>query len=190
MQRDEADWTELELHNFLSRFADPRFEALIRHWLALREADAVPHRSAVDPTKFRDLLDSVWLLERHPDGHYRYRLAGQTITDIHGGVRRGTNPAELFSPAAVDMFKLRWEAALDHGKLVRAEGVVQLSDGYQTATIERLMLPLRGDDGSVSIVLGATNYKRPRRPDLTTTAFPPTDVQVCAFGEVPLGSNR
>jgi hypothetical protein len=190
MQRDEAVWSELDLQKFLSGFADPRFEALIRHWLALRQQDAIPHRGAVDPAKFHDLLDSVWLLERHPDGHYRYRLAGQTITEIHGGIRRGTNPAELFSPQAVEMFRLRWEAALDHGKLVRAEGFVQLSDGFQIAKIERLMLPLRGDDGSVSIVLGATNYDRPRRPGLTTTAFPPTDVQVCPFGDVPLGGNR
>jgi len=190
MQRDGAIWSELDLQDFLSRFADPRFETLIRHWLALRQADAVPHRGAVDPPKFRNLLDGVWLLERHEDGHYRYRLAGQTITEIHGGIRRGTNPAELFSPAAVDMFRLRWEAALDHGKLVRAEGIVRLSDGEQTAKIERLMLPLRGDDGSVSIVLGATNYDRPRGTCLTTTIFPPTDVQVCPMDDIPLGSNR
>jgi len=190
MQRDGADWCDLDIQQFLSRFADPRFEALIRHWLALRQQNGIPQRSAVDPAQFRNLLDSVWLLERHEDGHYRYRLAGQTITEIHGGVRRGTNPAELFRPEAVDMFRLRWEAALDHGKLVRAQGFVQLSDGFQTATIERVMLPLRGDDGSISIVLGATNYQRPRGSALTTTIFPPTDVQVCPFDDLPLGSNR
>lgn len=190
MQSDGAIWSELDLQAFLSRFADPRFEKLIRHWLALRQEDAIPHRGAVDPTKFHDLLGMVWLLERQQDGHYRYRLAGQTITEIHGGIRRGTNPAELFSPAAVDMFRLRWEAALDHGRLVRAEGIVRLSDGEQIAKIERLMLPLRGDDGSVSVVLGATNYDRPRGTCLTTTDFPPTDVQFCPMDDIPLGSNR
>ncbi|GAB4362560.1 MAG: hypothetical protein Kow00114_17890 [Kiloniellaceae bacterium] len=190
MQRDGAEWSELDLQQFLTRFTDPRFEALIRHWLALRQQDTVPSRSAIDPSQFRSLLDSVWLLERHPDGHYRYRLTGQTITEIHGGLRRGTNPAELFRPEAVDMFRLRWEAAFDHGKLVRAQGFVQISDGEHTAAIERLMMPLRGDDGSVSIVLGATNYRRPRGSGLTTAIFPPTYVQVCAFGDLPLGSNR
>jgi len=190
MQIDGAQWNGLDLQQFLARFTDPRFENLIRHWLALRQHDAVPHRGALDPARFRDLLDKVWLLERHPDGHYRYRLTGQAITEIHGGLRRGSNPAELFDPEAVAMFRLRWEAALDHGQLVRAEGLVRLSDGLETAKIERLMLPLRGDDGSVSIVLGATNYGRPRGSRLTTANFPPTDVQFCPTGDLPLGSNR
>ena len=190
MKIDGAAWNEMELDRFLAGFADPRFEKLIRHWLALRQSDAVPHRGDLDPAQFRDLLGMIWLLERHPDGHYRYRLTGQAITEIHGGLRRGSNPAELFTPEAVNMFRLRWEAALDHGKLVRSEGIVQLSDGFQTAKIERLMLPLRGDDGSVSIVLGATNYDRPRGLGLTTTTFPPTDVQTCPMTDIPLGSNR
>lgn len=179
MQGDGATWSELDLEKFLSGFADPRFEKLIRYWLALHQDGGIPRRGAIDPSKFKDSLDMVWLLERHPDGHFRYRLAGQAITDIHGGIRRGTDPAELFSAQAVDMFRLRWEAALDHNRLVRAEGVVRLSDGEQVAKIERLMMPLRGDDGSVSVVLGMTNYERPRAPGLTTATFPPTDVQHC-----------
>jgi len=190
MHSDGAIWRELELHRFRSQFSDSRFEPVIRHWLALRQQDAVPHRSAIDPGKFKDSLEMTWLLERHSDGHYRYRLAGQAITDIHGGIRRGTNPAELFSPQAVDMFRLRWEAVLDRGQLVRAEGLVHLSDGVQVSRIERLMLPLRADDGGVSVILGVTNYERPQMPGLTTTAFPPTNVQYCPMDDVPLGSNR
>ena len=184
MRRDGAVWSELDLQRFLSGFADSRLARIAQYCLALRQQGAIPHRSAIDPSRFKDSLDMVWLLERHQDGHFRYRLAGQTITEIHGGVRRGTNPAALFSPEAFDMFRLRWEAALDD-KLVRAEGIVRLSDGVETSKLERLMLPLRGDDGSVSVVLGATNYERPRGPGLTSTVFPPTDVQYCPLIELP-----
>jgi len=190
MGRDGAAWNELDLHRFLTKFSDLRLERIVQYWLALYQQGTIPHRGAIDPSKFKDSLDMVWLLERHEDGHYRYRLAGQAITEIHGGVRRGTNPADLFSPEAVDMFRMRWEAALDHGKLVRAEGIVRLSDGIQTAKIERVMLPLCGDDGSVSVVLGATNYERPRGPGLTTTVFPPTDVHVCPLDDNPPGRSR
>ena len=191
MPGDGTVWRELDLHRFLSGFADPRFERMIRHWLALRQADAIPHRGAVDPMKFHDLLDMVWLMERHPDSHYRYRLAGQAIAEIHGGIRRGTDTSSLFSPQAIDMFRPRWEAVLDRGQLVRAEGVVRLSEGDQVSRVERLMLPLRGDDGSVSVILGATSYERPRGvPGLTTTDFPPTNIQHCPLQDIPLGSCR
>ncbi|SME88042.1 PAS domain-containing protein [Tistlia consotensis] len=185
-----APRVELGLDRFLSGFADSRFKKIIRHWLALRQEDAVPHRGAVDPVQFKDSLDMVWLLERHEDGHYRYRLAGQAIADIHGGIRRGTDTESLFTPQAIDMFRSRWEAVLDHGQLIRAEGVVMLSDGRQVSRVERLMLPLRSDNGKVSVILGATSYERPRLPRLTTTDFPPTDIQRCSLTDIPLGACR
>jgi len=161
---------------------------MIRHWLALRQEEAVPRRGAVDPMQFKDCLDMVWLMERHADGHYRYRLAGEAITAIHGGIRRGTDTASLFSQPALDMFRPRWEAVLDGGQLVRAEGIVMLANGDETARVERLMLPLRADDGQVSVILGATNYARPRGPGLTTRDFPPTDIQCCPLDGIPLGA--
>jgi hypothetical protein len=189
MNDDRDLWRELEPHQFLSSFTDPRFEGLIRHWLALRQEDAIPRRGAVDPAKFHDCLDMVWLMERHDDGHYRYRLAGQAISDIHGGIRRGSDTASLFSRRAIDMFRPRWEAVLDRGRLVRAEGVVRLSDGDQVSSVERLMLPLQGDDGSVSVILGATSYERPRGgPGLITADFPPTNIQYCPLNDIPLGT--
>lgn len=181
-------WSELALGQFLSRFADPRFKAMIGHWLALRQDDAIPRRGAVDPVQFKDSLDMVWLMERHADGHYRYRLAGETITAIHGGIRRGSDTASLFSPPALDMFRPRWEAVLDGGQLVRAEGVVVLAGGDQVSRVERLMLPLRSDDGDVSVILGATSYEMPRAPGLTTTDFPPTNIQCCSLKGIPLGA--
>lgn len=184
---DEDRWSELELHQFLAGFADPRFERMIRHWLALHQKSAVPRRGEIDPSKFHDSLDMVWLMERHEDGHYRYRLAGQAISDIHGGIRRGTDPASLFSPLAVEMFRQRWEAVLDRGFLVRAEGIVQLAGGDNVSHVERLMLPLCSDNGEVSLILGATSYERPRGPGLTTTDFPPTRIQYCPPGVIPLG---
>lgn len=191
MQGDGAVWSEVDLQQFLSGFTDARFEQVVRHWLALRQEDAIPHRGAVDPTRFRDLLTMAWLMERHADGHYRYRLAGQAIADIHGGIRQGTDTTSLFGPQALEMFRARWEAVLDGGQMVRAEGIVHLADGYQTSQVERLMLPLRGDDGEVSVILGATSYARPRAAShLTTRDFPPTNIQHCPLTDIPLGSNR
>lgn len=190
MQGDDGLWNELNLHQFIAAFADPRFEQMVRHWLALRQKDAVPDRSSVDPTKFQDSLNMVWLTERHADGHYRYRLAGQSIAEMHGGVGRGSDTASLFSPESLDMFRPRWEAVLDRNQLVRAEGVVLLADGQQSSRVERLMLPLRSDDGDVSVILGATSYERPRGGGLTATVFPPTDIQCCPLEGIPLGGCR
>jgi len=190
MQGDGSRWSAVGLDAFLAAFADPRSRQMVRHWLALRQEDAVPRRGAVDPSRFRDSLDMVWLMERHADGHYRYRLAGQAITAIHGGIRRGADTASLFSPQAIGMFLPRWEAVLDRGRLVRADGLVMLADGSRMARVERLMLPLRADDGSVSVILGATHYDRPRGCDLTAADFPPTDIQYCPIDSLPPGAER
>lgn len=182
----EGLWNELGLHRFISEFADLRFKQMLRYWLALRQEDAIPCRCAVDPVKFQDSLNMVWLMERHEDGHYRYRLAGQTIAEMHGGIRRGTDTASLFSPRALNMFRPRWEAVLDRDQLVRAEGVVLLADGQQVSRVERLMMPLRSDDGGVSVILGATSYEKPQGSGLTATEFPPTNIQYCSLEGIPL----
>lgn len=46
------------------------------------------------------------------------------------------------------------------------------------------------NDGSVSVILGATHYDRSRGPGLTTTDFSPTDVQLCPMNGIPLGASR
>ena len=188
MINDGAAWSELGFHDLFCRFTDSRFTQVIRHWLALRQNDEVPLRAVVDPTQFQRSLDMIWLLERHADGCYRYRLAGQTITAVHGGIRRGTDAALVFSKEALDMFQPRWEAVLDHGQMVRAEGIVSLADGAKKSRVERLMLPLRSDDGTVSVVLGATHYEKAREHDDIATAFPPTDIQCCPSSSIPLGA--
>ena len=186
MKTDEAAWSELGLHELLCAFKDSRFAQIIHHWLAVRADDGVPRRAAVDPTHFKSCLDMVWLLERHDDGHYRYRLAGQSITEIHGGIRRGTDTSLLFSRASLEMFQPRWKAVLDHGQLVRAEGIVTLADGTETSRVERLMLPLRSDNGAVSIVLGATHYEKACRNEGIVTDFPPTNMQCCPIDSLPI----
>ena len=188
MINDGATWSELGLHELLGAFTDPRFAPVILHWLALRQKDDVPLRAAVDPSQFRRSLDIIWLMERHADGHYRYRLAGQSIADVHGGIRRGSDTTRLFSREALDMFRPRWEAVLDGGRMVRAEGVVTLAGGATTSRVERLMLPLRADDGTVSVVLGATHYEEAQKSDGTATGFPPTNIQCCPSSSIPLGA--
>lgn len=188
MINDGAAWSELGLHDLLCAFSDSRFAPLVGHWLALRQDDGIPHRGAVDPSHFGCCLDIVWLLERHADGRYRYRLAGQTIAELHGGIRRGTEVSGLFSRKSLEMFQPRWEAVLDRGQLVRAQGIVSLADGAKTSHVERLMLPLRSDDGTVSVVLGATHYEKARKNEGRATAFPPTNIQCCSSASIPLGA--
>ncbi len=187
MVGDGARWSQLELHEFCCAFKDPRFAHVIQHWLALQRNEGVPDRGAVDPVQFRDCLDMVWLLERHDDGHYRYRLAGQTIVEVHGGIQRGTDTSRLFTRESLAMFQPRWEAVLDRGQLVRAEGVVTLADA-KTSLVERLMLPLRSDDRKVSVVLGVTHYEKARVNKETAAAFPPTNIQCCPTVSIPSGT--
>jgi hypothetical protein len=185
---DDSGWRELEPEEMFSAFVDLRLRNLLRYWLALRQEGRAPCRRDLDPSRFKDCLDMVWLLERHEDGRFRYRLAGQTIAEIHGGIRRGVDAATLFDPQALAMARRRWEGTLD-GQITRAEGCVRLAGSHRFTRLERVILPLRGDDGSVSTLLGATVYENRRWRDQTVAEFQMTQALACRLDRIAPGAS-
>ena len=77
MAISEADFGHVE---------DSRFRRLVAYWLQARAGAPVPEVSAIDPVRFRDLLEQVWLcaVEENPR-QFRYRLAGDHIRAAYAG---------------------------------------------------------------------------------------------------------
>jgi hypothetical protein len=76
-----------EVENEVDRqtpFTDPRFEQAYNYWRDKAGSRAMPSRADIDPTEIPKLLPDVMLVERHPDGRYRYRLIGTENARAHG----------------------------------------------------------------------------------------------------------
>jgi hypothetical protein len=65
-------------------FTDPRFEQIYSYWRDKAGERAMPTRADIDPTEIPRLLPDVMLVERSPDGRYRYRLIGTENALAHG----------------------------------------------------------------------------------------------------------
>jgi len=65
-------------------FTDPRLEQAYLYWRAKAAGRTMPGRADIDPTEIPKLLPDVMLVERHPDGRYRYRLIGTENARAHG----------------------------------------------------------------------------------------------------------
>jgi len=177
-------WRHSIWSDIVAAIVDPRIAAVVAHWAGVRAGQAVPARAAIDPTCIRDSLSIVWMIERGADGRYRYRLAGESISRTHGGIGRGSDPAVLFAPSDLAMFRCRWELVLNRPCVVRAHGNVALREG-RAAAVERIMVPLRDDAGGINVLLGATNYAPPPLLEVQPTHFPPTAVSFVDVVDIP-----
>lgn len=181
---DLSNWQRSSWPDLTGAIIDPRIAAVVSHWADVRSGHCVPARTSIDPARMHNSLAIVWMIERGPAGRYRYRLAGESISRTHGGIGRGSDPAELFAPSDLAMFRRRWDFVLDRRCVVRAHGNVALREG-RAAAVERIMVPLCDDAGGVNVILGATNYAPPPLLDLQPTHFPPTAVSFVYVANIP-----
>jgi hypothetical protein len=65
-------------------FTDPRLEQAYLYWRGKASHRAMPSRANIDPVDIPKLLPDVMLVERLPDGRYRYRLIGTENARAHG----------------------------------------------------------------------------------------------------------
>jgi hypothetical protein len=65
-------------------FTDPRLEQTYAYWCEKAAGRTMPARADIDPTEIPKLLPDVMLVERLPEGRYRYRLIGTENQSAHG----------------------------------------------------------------------------------------------------------
>lgn len=144
----EADFAHVE---------DERFKRLVAYWLDVRGGATVPAAAALDPARFRDLLEQVWLcaVEESPR-EYRYRLVGDHVRAAYDGPLVGRTLRELTDPASVARVLGYFDRVVDEPAVVHVVGRVYAED-VRPARGERLILPFADPaTGRVTRILGAT----------------------------------
>ncbi|HYM73266.1 MAG TPA: PAS domain-containing protein [Stellaceae bacterium] len=133
----------------------PVAQELLAAWSRLPAKDCVPDRKSFDPMSIVRILPIVSLLQRTGQHEWRFRLVG---TEIERRWRRrftGLNYIEAVSPQAgvIMLHEFNSVVGCPCGSLAMRH--VQFDSG-RIETYETLRLPLRADDGSVSLILSCS----------------------------------
>jgi hypothetical protein len=129
----------------------PIARELLDAWSRLPKHDHVPFRASFDPMSVPRVLPVIALFERCEQG-WRYRLTGTEIDRRWGRTLTGLDYARVSSPEAFQAVSREFEGIVQTpcGSLSVAQ--VAFNSGWY-ATLEVLRLPLRANDGSVSLIL-------------------------------------
>lgn len=148
------DETELDTAGW-----DPRVRAIYDYWRSiLRPGQRAPSRATFDPLAVPQLLEWLWMLDvQHDPIRFRFRLLGTRHVEAMKGDFTGQwldeafpNVIESESYAAYRM--VAQELAPNYRK---GQAHYHVPD-YRT--IERVLLPIEGEDGCARILLGLTVY--------------------------------
>ena len=168
----------------------PVFDGLAQiraYWEALRSAQSLPSRAALNPRGLSGVLDSVFLADRIGTGLAQVRLAGSALTAFAGTDLPGLPLSCLFTPESRPLLAQSLE------KVFADPAVVEIdlgSDRSRVGTVmaRLLLLPLAEDGdqrsmlGAVGFALGAAPCKlqilarREERLVLPTRQIAPPDV--------------
>lgn len=130
-------------------------QTLFAFWAGLRDGDALPSRSVIDPTTIpRDALPYIVLIdvERSDRLRFRYRLVGTEVTTFYGRDYTGRYMDEV---GLGDLYALVHDAyalSADGREPVLLDGDYATKTG-QRRRAYRLALPLSNDGATVDCLL-------------------------------------
>lgn len=132
----------------------PALSQLRGYWEGLRAGQRLPARSDIDPRGIERALEYAFVAERIAPGVARFRLAGMHLSDLMGMELRGMPLSCFFEPAARDDVQKHVERAFSEPAAVELH--LESSGGFGRAALraKMILLPLRGEGGQVSRVLG------------------------------------
>lgn len=71
-------------------------QTLYAYWNEVRVDRLAPNRFDIEPGRIAGILPETMIIERNPDGNYRFRLAGTRLCEHFGGRLRGSRLFDVF----------------------------------------------------------------------------------------------
>jgi hypothetical protein len=128
-------------------------ELLIDYWRSRRGGRPVPARADIEPSGFVALAPQVFIAERCAGRDVRFRLAGETIVELHGRPLGGESLLGLWRTDQRGRLAALLGSALMAGEplVICAESVTAQAFRLR---LEVLFAPLSGADGRIDRFLG------------------------------------
>lgn len=139
----------------IARRCGPVAFELLRAWSQLPKRACIPDRSSFDPMAIARILPVVSLIERKAYDEWRFRLVGTEIERRWGRRLTGCEFGGIVSPQVrrVMCYEFRQVVECPCGSLSRRH--IEFGSG-RVAVVETLRLPLRDNEGAVSLILGCS----------------------------------
>jgi hypothetical protein len=135
----------------------PVARTLLACWRQLPARDCVPDRRSFDPMAVARILPVIAVLERSGDDVWRFRVAGSEIERRWGRKITGFNyfDIDIVSPRAVALMRREFRQVAEWPCGSWSRWQVEFHSGRH-AVIETLRLPMRANDGQVSLIVACS----------------------------------
>ncbi|MFV0358920.1 PAS domain-containing protein [Tropicimonas sp.] len=132
----------------------PAIRIVEGYWNELRQGRILPLRSDVDPRRIESALECTFMLERLAPGVARFRLAGMHLNDLMGMEISGMPLTSCFLPDARPQIGRVLDQVFDRPAAALLTLAGDRGIGKPPLDARMLLLPLAGDRGETSRVLG------------------------------------
>ncbi|MFC3675801.1 PAS domain-containing protein [Ferrovibrio xuzhouensis] len=127
---------------------------LYDYWDGKRRGRAFPARADIDPLELGQMLPNLFLvdvLEAAP--HFRYRLSGGNVDEIHGQSLTGKTPRHIRTADVAAAVEQRYREIVA-ARQPRCDHVTMLAEDHTFWHYECLLLPLSEDGERINMLLG------------------------------------
>jgi hypothetical protein len=138
-------------------------QQLFAAWAGLPKRDFVPDRASFDPMAVASILPVVSLLQRLGADEWRFRLVGTELERRWGRSLTGCNYIELVSLAMAEIMRRELVAIAQQPCGSWSLRRLQFRSG-QLVEVETLRLPLRSDEGGITLVLSCSGELGTTKP--------------------------
>ena len=171
--------------------------SLRTYWDSLRNGRIAPFRAELDPRKFEDALEHMFILEQLSPSQVRVRLAGMALCEMMGMEVRGMPPEAFIAADHRDSFGKHLRDVLDGPAVVELDLMAGDAAGGSVPA-QMLLLPLRSDFGEVTRILGCVithgeNVRAPvnfsiighRKTQITPSVSDHAHGEISGFADAP-----
>lgn len=123
------------------------------YWESLRAGRIAPYRAELDPRRFEDVLEHMFILEQLNPDQVRVRLAGMGLCEMMGMEVRGMPPEAFVAAEHRAAFTAHLSSVLTGPAVVELDLATSDTFGKPLAA-QMLLLPLRSDFGEITRIMG------------------------------------